>query len=155
MFNAGTIVKVLVANIPNAGYDYRLTEPADIGTFVRVNVMNRPCVGIIWGYGDSNLPTEKIKNVSVRTTFIVGYPGETEEEFNDLCDFIKVAKFDKAGVFAYSREKNTYAYNLKPQINAKIKNASRPGFNVHVNAKIKNSSRTSFNVHVNALVRNP
>ena len=64
MFNAGTIVKVLVANIPNAGYDYRLTEPADIGTFVRVNVMNRPCVGIIWGYGDSNLPTEKIKNVS-------------------------------------------------------------------------------------------
>ena len=64
MFNAGTIVKVLVANIPNAGYDYRLTEPADIGTFVRVNVMNRPCVGIVWGAGDSNLPENKIKNVS-------------------------------------------------------------------------------------------
>ena len=64
MFNAGTIVKVLVANIPNAGYDYRLTEPADIGTFVRVNVMNRPCVGIIWGAGDSKLPENKIKNIS-------------------------------------------------------------------------------------------
>ena len=64
MFNAGTIVKVLVANIPNAGYDYRLTESADIGTFVRVNVMNRPCVGIVWGLGDSNLPENKIKNIS-------------------------------------------------------------------------------------------
>lgn len=64
MFNAGTIVKVLVANIPNAGYDYRLTEPADVGTFVRINVMNRPYVGIIWGIGDSNLPEAKIKNIS-------------------------------------------------------------------------------------------
>ena len=64
MFNAGTIVKVLVANIPNAGYDYRLTEPADIGTFVRVHVMNRPCIGVIWGIGDSNLPAVKIKNIS-------------------------------------------------------------------------------------------
>ena len=64
MFNAGAIVKVLVANIPNAGYDYRLTAPADIGTFVSVNVMNRPHVGIIWGVGDSGLAPEKIKNIS-------------------------------------------------------------------------------------------
>ena len=64
MFNAGTIVKVLVANIPNAGYDYRLTAPADIGTFVRVNIMNRPCIGVIWGIGDSGLPESKIKNIS-------------------------------------------------------------------------------------------
>ena len=64
---------------------------------------------------------QKIKNVSIRTTFIVGYPGETEEEFQDLYDFIKDTKFDKAGVFAYSREKNTYAYGLKPQIKAAIK----------------------------------
>lgn len=64
MFNPGTVVKVLVANIPNAGYDYRLGEPADIGAFVRVTVMNRPCVGVVWGLGDSNLPENKIKNVS-------------------------------------------------------------------------------------------
>lgn len=64
MFNSGTVVKVLVANIPNGGYDYRLTAPADIGTFVSVNVMNRPCVGVIWGIGDSNLPEHKIKNIS-------------------------------------------------------------------------------------------
>ena len=65
---------------------------------------------------------KNIKNVSIRTTFIVGYPGETDEEFNDLLEFIKDIKFDKAGVFTYSREKNTYAYNLKPQIKQSIKN---------------------------------
>ncbi len=64
MFNSGTIVKVLISNIPNSGYDYRLGAPADIGTFVMVTVMNRPCVGVVWGIGDSNLPESKIKNVS-------------------------------------------------------------------------------------------
>ena len=64
MFNSGTIVKVLISNIPNSGYDYRLSAPADIGTFVMVTVMNRPCVGVVWGIGDSNLPESKIKNVS-------------------------------------------------------------------------------------------
>lgn len=64
---------------------------------------------------------EKIENVSIRTTFIVGYPGETEEEYQDLYNFIKEMKFDKVGVFEYSREKNTYAYSLKPQIKASIK----------------------------------
>ncbi|MBO5833953.1 MAG: primosomal protein N' [Alphaproteobacteria bacterium] len=64
MFNSGTVVKVLISGIPNSGYDYRLTAPADIGAFVLVTVMNRPCVGIVWGAGDSNLPEHKIKNVS-------------------------------------------------------------------------------------------
>ena len=63
MFNPGTIVKVLIANIPNAGYDYRLVVGADIGTFVSVRVMNRPCIGIVWGIGDSNLPENKIRDV--------------------------------------------------------------------------------------------
>ncbi len=65
---------------------------------------------------------KKIKNVAIRTSFIVGYPQETQEEFEHLCNFVKKIKFDKVGVFAYSREKNTYAYNLKPQINAQTKN---------------------------------
>ena len=65
---------------------------------------------------------KKIKNVSIRTTFIVGYPGETDEEFEDLCNFVKKMKFDKVGVFTYSREKNTYAYSLKPQIKQSVKN---------------------------------
>ncbi len=64
---------------------------------------------------------QKIKNVAIRTTFITGYPGESEEEFLDLYNFIKETKFDRVGVFAYSREKGTYAYDLKPQIRKNVK----------------------------------
>ena len=64
MFNSGTVVKVLIPNVVNTGYDYRLTANADIGQFVRVSVMNRPYIGIVFGFGDSGLPDNKIKNVS-------------------------------------------------------------------------------------------
>ncbi len=64
MFSTGTIVKVLIPNVVNTGYDYRLTGPADIGQFVRVSVMRRPYIGVIFGFGDSGLPPDKIKNVS-------------------------------------------------------------------------------------------
>ncbi len=68
---------------------------------------------------------EKIPGVTVRTSLIVGYPGETEEEFEHLYQFVKDVKFDRMGVFEYSREKNTYSYGLKPQIPAKIKKQRR------------------------------
>ena len=64
---------------------------------------------------------KKIKDVAIRTTFIVGYPGESEAEFEHLYNFVKNIKFDRLGVFTYSREKNTYAYSLKPQIKSVIK----------------------------------
>ncbi|MBP5485365.1 MAG: primosomal protein N' [Alphaproteobacteria bacterium] len=64
MFKKGTIVKVLVPNVVNSGYDYRLIEDADLGAFVRCSVMNCSYVGIVYGIGDSNLAQEKIKNVS-------------------------------------------------------------------------------------------
>jgi len=63
MFNAGDIIKVLIPNAVNTGYDYRLTAPANLGTFVRVTVMNRPYIGVVWGLGDSGLAPSKIKNV--------------------------------------------------------------------------------------------
>lgn len=64
MFAKDTIVKVLIPNVVNTGYDYRLTADADIGQFVRVSVMNRPYIGVIFGFGDSGLESQKIKNVS-------------------------------------------------------------------------------------------
>lgn len=64
-----------------------------------------------------------IPNVSIRTAFIVGYPGETEEHFEHLCDFVKDMKFDRVGVFCYSREKGTPSYSMKPQISKKVANA--------------------------------
>ena len=63
MFNSGDIVKVLIPNVINTGYDYRLTEPADIGNFVRCTVMNRQYIGVIVGVGDSNLELSKIKPI--------------------------------------------------------------------------------------------
>ena len=67
----------------------------------------------------------KIPGVSVRTTLIVGYPGETEEEFEHLYNFVKNVKFDRMGAFEYSREKGTYSYGLKPQIAEDIKKERR------------------------------
>lgn len=62
----------------------------------------------------------RIPNVAIRTAFIVGYPGETEEEFDHLYNFVKDMKFNKMGVFEYSREKGTPSYSMKPQISKKI-----------------------------------
>lgn len=68
---------------------------------------------------------KKIPGVSVRTSLIVGYPGETEEEFEHLYNFVKNVRFDRMGAFEYSREKGTYSYSLKNQIPAKIKKQRR------------------------------
>lgn len=64
---------------------------------------------------------KNIPDVAIRTSLIVGYPGETEEEFEHLCNFVKNVKFDRLGAFEYSREKGTYSDGLKPQISAKVK----------------------------------
>ena len=58
----------------------------------------------------------EIPNAVIRTTLIVGFPGETEENFNELYDFVKETKFDKLGAFTYSKEDGTPAARLKEQI---------------------------------------
>lgn len=57
-----------------------------------------------------------IPEICIRTTIIVGFPGETELEFNELKEFVKEIKFDKLGVFTYSREKLSKSYNFPNQI---------------------------------------
>ena len=68
---------------------------------------------------------KKVKEVSIRTAFVVGYPGETEEHFEHLCDFVKDMKFDRMGVFCYSREKGTPSYSMKPIVPKKVANQRR------------------------------
>ncbi len=63
---------------------------------------------------------EIIPEVSIRTTFIAGYPGETDEHFEHLKEFIKDMRFDRAGVFCYSREKGTPSYSMKNQIPKRV-----------------------------------
>lgn len=64
---------------------------------------------------------DNIKDIAIRTTFIVGFPGETEEDFTRLAEFIKEARFEHAGVFTYSREEDTPAYNFDNQIDEQVK----------------------------------
>lgn len=64
-----------------------------------------------------------IPEAIIRTTYIVGFPGETEADFNELYEFTKEFKFDRLGVFAYSKEEDTPAFNMKNQVPEKIKKA--------------------------------
>ena len=63
----------------------------------------------------------RIPDVAIRTAFIVGYPGETDEHFEHLYNFVKKMRFERMGVFEYSREKNTTSYGMSHQVPAKIK----------------------------------
>ncbi|MDD3654181.1 MAG: 30S ribosomal protein S12 methylthiotransferase RimO [Desulfotomaculaceae bacterium] len=62
-----------------------------------------------------------IPGISLRTSFIVGFPGETEADFMELSDFVKAVKFDRVGIFTYSREENTAAADMPGQVPEEIK----------------------------------
>ncbi|MBU0528564.1 30S ribosomal protein S12 methylthiotransferase RimO [bacterium] len=63
-----------------------------------------------------------IPDIRLRTTVIVGYPGETEKDFNQLCDFIEEIRFDRLGIFTYSEEEGTIAERLRDNVPRKLKN---------------------------------
>ena len=63
---------------------------------------------------------ERIPGVAIRSTFIVGFPGETEEDFQELKTFLQTQQLDKVGVFTYSREEDTAAYDLPDQISEEV-----------------------------------
>ena len=63
---------------------------------------------------------KEIPGIVIRTTFIVGFPGESDEDFTSLCEFVNEMKFERVGVFTYSREEGTPAYNME-QIDEQIK----------------------------------
>lgn len=64
---------------------------------------------------------EKVPNITLRTTLLVGFPGETEEEFQDLVDFVEEMQFERVGVFQYSHEENTSAHLLEDDVPAEVK----------------------------------
>lgn len=68
---------------------------------------------------------EKMPDVSIRTSLITGFPGETEEQFNELCEFVQKARLDRVGVFAYSREENTPAADFDGQLDDSVKEERR------------------------------
>jgi ribosomal protein S12 methylthiotransferase len=64
---------------------------------------------------------ERVPNMTLRTTMLVGFPGETDEEFEDLCEFIRTHRFDRLGVFQYSHEEDTRAFDLEDDVPAEVK----------------------------------
>ena len=64
---------------------------------------------------------EKIPKIAVRTTLIVGHPGETEEAFMDLMDFVEKNRFERLGVFTYSHEEDTHSYTMKDDVPDEVK----------------------------------
>jgi ribosomal protein S12 methylthiotransferase len=63
---------------------------------------------------------EKIPNLVFRTAFIVGHPGETEEEFEELCEFVRWARFERMGVFRYSDEETSHSATLEGKVSARV-----------------------------------
>ena len=79
-------------------------------------------------HGDSAMIREtvaklrrEVPGIVLRSTAIVGFPGETEDDFRELCEFIKEAKFERFGAFPYSREEDTAAYDFDNQIDEQVK----------------------------------
>ena len=64
---------------------------------------------------------EKVPDITIRTTLIAGYPGETEEDHQVVLDWVREQRFDRLGVFAYSHEENTHAFNLEDDVPAEVK----------------------------------
>jgi ribosomal protein S12 methylthiotransferase len=68
---------------------------------------------------------DRIADVVLRTSFIVGFPGETDAAFDRLADFVRNEQFDRVGVFTYSREENTAAFDMPDQVSERVKRARR------------------------------
>jgi len=68
---------------------------------------------------------EHVPGVTLRTTFIVGFPGETEQDFDELCAFVRETEFDHVGVFTYSHEEDTRAFAMADDVPAGVKKARR------------------------------
>ena len=68
-----------------------------------------------------NIARQKVPNIAIRTTMLVGFPGETEVEFEDLCRFVEDMQFERVGVFQYSHEEDTSAHDFEDDIDPSVK----------------------------------
>jgi len=82
--------------------------------------MRRPA-NVDWVYRTLASLRSAMPDISIRTTFIVGYPGETDAEFEALCQFVRDLQFDRVGAFTYSLEPGTHSADLPDQLSEKVK----------------------------------
>lgn len=86
---------------------------------------------------------EMIPNITLRTTFIVGYPNETEKEFNELCEFVKETQFDRLGTFTFSVEENTASYILGDTVAASVKEKRKESL-MEIQKEISSNKNSEF-----------
>lgn len=89
----------------------------DVLARMRRQITREETVGLI------NYARERVPGINIRTTMLVGFPGETEAEFQDLCNFVEEMRFDRLGVFQYSHEEDTLAYEMIDDVPAEVKQA--------------------------------
>lgn len=84
-----------------------------------------------------NEARKRVPGIAIRTTLLVGFPGETEEEFEEMCDFVREMRFERVGVFQYSHEENTRAHALEDDVPAAVK-AERASKIMEIQQEISN-----------------
>jgi len=86
---------------------------------------------------------ERVPGLTLRTSFIVGFPGETEEQFRELCEFVEEMRFEKVGVFQFSREEGTASHDLDGQLPQRVK-AQRQKTLLGLQRKISNQHQQAL-----------
>ena len=94
----------------------------------------------------------RVPEVALRTTFIVGFPSETDEEFSELCDFVEELRFDHVGVFTYSHEEGTRAFALKDDVPSATKIRRRQELMLRQREIVKRRQAERVGQHVRLLV---
>jgi ribosomal protein S12 methylthiotransferase len=119
-FPAGFPEDVLTVMASNPKVCHYLDIPLQHGSSKMLKAMRR---GIDREKTEALLKNIKLKvpGVAIRTTLIVGYPGETEDDFNEMVEFVKKSRFDRLGVFTYSHEENTHAHNFDDDVPEDVK----------------------------------
>ncbi len=93
-----------------------------------------------------------IPGIAIRTTFIVGFPGETESHFNTLLDFVRTTRFERLGVFAYSKEDGTVAGKMESQLTPKMRQRRRERAMAEQHAVAKGVAETFVGREIKVLV---
>jgi len=98
---------------------------------------------------------ERIPGVSLRTTFIVGFPGETDSEFEQLCEFVRNIGFDHLGVFTYSHEEGTTAYAYPDDVPSAVKTKRRNRLMAEQKRIVARAQKNRVGTQVNVMVDGP
>jgi ribosomal protein S12 methylthiotransferase len=96
-----------------------------------------------------------VPGVTLRTTFIVGFPGETEEDFEELCGFVQEQQFDHVGVFTYSHEDGTAAGRMTDDVPARMKEARRRKLMGIQRKRVEAANRRRIGQRVRVVVDGP